>query len=84
MRGHGHLAKALVELSTRIGMSADAERYIPELYEKLSSLSDEMRVKKAIMDVVIGVPGLESLLLVDVSIRSAAAAHFAADRKSAT
>ena len=56
MRGHGHLAAALVELSTRVGMTADAERYIPELYEKLSSLSDEMRVKKAIMDVVIGVP----------------------------
>ena len=77
MRSHGHVAAALVQLAAGVGMTADLERYVPELYEKLGTPSGEIRTRKAIMDVVLGVPGLETHLLIDVSIRSVAASRYA-------
>ena len=63
--------------ATSIGMSADTERFIPELYQHLEGKeSGAQRVKRAIMDVVLGAPGIESHMLVDVSIRSVAAARY--------
>ena len=40
------------------------------------------RVKRAIMDVTLQAPGFESMLLVDVSIRSAAAARYSASSQA--
>ena len=62
MRSHSHLAAALIQLALGVGMSADAERYVPELYTKLTGLSGEERVHKSIMDVVLGIPGMEALV----------------------
>ena len=76
-RAHRHLEGALVHACAAIGLVADTERFIPELYQLLSGKEGcTERVKKAIMDVVIGAPGIESHLLCDVSIRSVAASRY--------
>ena len=77
MRAHRHLEVALAKAAQHVGMQVDCERFIPELYQQLAACEDgETRIKKAIMDVVLAAPGVESLLLVDVSIRSAVAARY--------
>ena len=87
-RAHRNLAAAVATAATQLGMHADLERFVPELYKQLPGTppvpadadvdGKDSRVKKAILDVVLSCPGFESLLLLDVSIRSAAAARYSA------
>ena len=78
-RAHRHLEGALVQAAQAVGMTADTERFVPELYQLLDGKEGgAQRIKRAIMDVVLGAPGVETHILIDVSIRSAAATRYSA------
>ena len=67
-----------MELADRVGAHADVERFIPELYDVDAKHPD--RLRRAIMDVVLQVPGRACAHWIDVSIRSAAAVRYPAAR----
>jgi hypothetical protein len=74
-RVHRHLETTLARVATPAGGFADAERYVPELYDTIVR-AGAPAARAAIMDVVVTIPGSLRPWWIDVSVRCPLATRY--------